>query len=731
MGRLIDAVQEVNRTRRPEHDPVLRVLVLAAVEVSVLAVLVGGTAPVDVSLAALVLLPVGAWVSWRRRHGDNLGIKAALTLGAVWALREFFVGVQTAQTVDDTRLPLAALFVTVQVLHGFDLPQRRDLGFTLASSLTLVTLGATGTHAGAFGALVVVYVALAIAALVLVQRSASRELAEHVAAGEALPQELASGVLGEAVTSDHAVVDDQPDAVARIARHTGRAVLAALLAGGLALALLPRVDSGSLGRLPFSELPGAGLLASGALNNPGLPGSGNQRPDAGDAPLAFSESAYFGFAEYVDLRTVGELPDTPVLRVRSPIGRPWRGMVFDSYDGRGWTRSETDLPEPTFGLPVRFDPLALPGRQVRTFTQTIEVLTPTPNLIYGAADVTRIWIAGQSANLWSDGTISTSTPMDEGTVYSVESVLSTTPPEQLRAMDDGLPPEDRQRWLELPDTVTERTRLLALELTADADTPYAKAEAVEAWLGDNVEYSLEGPLPPADVDQVDDFLFERQVGWCEPIASSMVVLLRAADVPARFVTGFQPGDQNPLSRVWDVAMSDAHAWVEVWVPGNGWTAFDPTGAVPLADGADGGSSVLALRWLDELGEQASALYARLGPARTAALTAGLALLALAGWALRRRLTAPPPPATPFALLVRAAAEQVPMPDAATPREWVASLRLVRPWLDADALALVLADEEARRYRPQPPGPQDEADAWSAARDLAAALRAGRPEPARA
>lgn len=723
MNRLAQAVRDVNRTRRPEHDPVLRIVVLAAVEVSVLAVLVGGTAPVGTAVAALLLLPVGALVSWNRRRADNLLIKLGLTVGAFLALRTFFLEVAASQTVDDTRLPLAGLFLAVQVLHGFDLPQRRDLGFTLASSLTLVTLGATGTHAGAFGALVVVYLGLAVAALVLVQRSASQELAEQVADGDVLPDGAAVGVLG-AATPAGAASADEPGRTAR-GGHTVRAVGAALLAGATVLVLLPRVDSGSLGRLPFSELPGSQLLASGVLSSPGLAGGGQARPDTGDAPLAFSSTSYFGFAEYVDLRTVGELPDTPVLRVRSPVGRPWRGMVFDTYDGRGWTRSQTELPEPDFGLPVDLGELDRPPRPQRTITQTIEVLSATPNLVFGAADVTRLWIAGQSANLWADGTVSTSTPMDEGTVYSVESVLPTRSRAELRALDGPLPPQIVAAWTALPASVTDRTRALADELTADVPTVHGKAEAVEAWLGDNVEYSLEGPLPPGDVDQVDDFLFERQVGWCEPIASSMVVLLRAAGVPARFATGFQPGDQNPLSRVWDVRMSDAHAWVEVWVPGEGWTTFDPTGAVPLAD-TTGGSSILALRWVEALGERLRAAVETLGPAGTSGVVLLLAAAIGGGLWLRARRRRPATPATPFAAVARAVGERVPLEETATPREWVATVGLVLPWLDREALRRVLLDEEARRYG-RAAGASTEA-AWADAEQLVERVAEGPREP---
>lgn len=77
----------------------------------------------------------------------------------------------------------------------------------------------------------------------------------------------------------------------------------------------------------------------------------------------------------------------------------------------------------------------------------------------------------------------------------------------------------------------------------------------------------------------DEFWFERKQGFCEHIASAFVVLMRALQIPARIVTGYQGGERNPVDGLWTVRQSDAHAWAEVWVAGRGWLRVDPTGAV--------------------------------------------------------------------------------------------------------------------------------------------------------
>jgi protein-glutamine gamma-glutamyltransferase len=77
----------------------------------------------------------------------------------------------------------------------------------------------------------------------------------------------------------------------------------------------------------------------------------------------------------------------------------------------------------------------------------------------------------------------------------------------------------------------------------------------------------------------DEFWFDRKAGFCEHIASSFVILMRALDVPARVVTGYQGGSLNPVDGYWTVRQSDAHAWTEIWVTGKGWLRIDPTGSV--------------------------------------------------------------------------------------------------------------------------------------------------------
>ena len=88
--------------------------------------------------------------------------------------------------------------------------------------------------------------------------------------------------------------------------------------------------------------------------------------------------------------------------------------------------------------------------------------------------------------------------------------------------------------------------------------------------------------PELGRDPVDEFLFETRRGFCEHYASAFVFLMRAAGVPARVVTGYQGGEMNPLGDYLIVRQSEAHAWAEVWLEGQGWRRVDPTAAVSPA-----------------------------------------------------------------------------------------------------------------------------------------------------
>jgi hypothetical protein len=154
----------------------------------------------------------------------------------------------------------------------------------------------------------------------------------------------------------------------------------------------------------------------------------------------------------------------------------------------------------------------------------------------------------------------------------------------------ALSDEERAESLALPPQVHPRVRALAVELAAGRASPRARLDATIARLQDGFSYTLAVGRFVGD-DVVDEFLFEKKAGYCEYFATAAVVLLRLQGVPARYVKGLNVGPQTDQGGGLHVVReSDAHAWLEAWIPGEGWVEADPTPAGQFAAAHAGAGS---------------------------------------------------------------------------------------------------------------------------------------------
>lgn len=142
-----------------------------------------------------------------------------------------------------------------------------------------------------------------------------------------------------------------------------------------------------------------------------------------------------------------------------------------------------------------------------------------------------------------------------------------------------LPPERRELALAYPAGSNPRLQALGRKLAAGQRQPRAVAlAALELFAKGGFRYNDRAPALPGE-HPYDNFVFERREGGSELFAASHALLLRAAGVPARIVTGFRGGRLMALTDYVLVKESNAYAWVEAWLPGEGWVRFDPTDAV--------------------------------------------------------------------------------------------------------------------------------------------------------
>ena len=155
---------------------------------------------------------------------------------------------------------------------------------------------------------------------------------------------------------------------------------------------------------------------------------------------------------------------------------------------------------------------------------------------------------------------------------------------------------EKRYFLQVPAPLRGRLKRLALRITRNAHTPYEKALAIERYLRTHYRYTLKNPT--GDTDMVLSFLFGSKSGYCEHFASAMVLLLRSIKIPSRLVTGFFGGTKN--GDYIELHASDAHAWVEVKLPGQWFVTLDPTPPEVITSRTRGYSSSLISRITDQL-----------------------------------------------------------------------------------------------------------------------------------
>jgi transglutaminase-like putative cysteine protease len=136
-----------------------------------------------------------------------------------------------------------------------------------------------------------------------------------------------------------------------------------------------------------------------------------------------------------------------------------------------------------------------------------------------------------------------------------------------------------QRYLTLPANIAPRTQQMIRAWQQESNNNFKLIQtALNYFRNESFYYSRQPPL--LFDDPVDEFLFQTRKGYCEHFASAFTVMMRQAGIPARVVTGYQGGEMNPLSDYMIVRQSDAHAWSEVWLAGQGWLRIDPTSVIP-------------------------------------------------------------------------------------------------------------------------------------------------------
>jgi transglutaminase-like putative cysteine protease len=259
-----------------------------------------------------------------------------------------------------------------------------------------------------------------------------------------------------------------------------------------------------------------------------------------------------------------------------PLPLYWRSFTYDVYTGHGWLTSQTQESLFQANDPLQADHAAdhIPIQQI------VRPVEGAGGVVYAAGEPVSMNLASDAA--WRSSGDLFGIRLESTGSYVVHSLVPVIDERTLRAAGQQYPAWVRQRYLVLPPDVPGRVKDLAIQLTASAPTPYDRAKAIESYLR-TYPYTLHVPRPPSDRDLVDYFLFDLRKGYCDYYASAMVVLARAAGIPARLAIGYASGTYNLNSKLYVVSEANAHSWVEVYFPGIGWVPFEPTAAQPALE----------------------------------------------------------------------------------------------------------------------------------------------------
>ncbi|MFZ0909992.1 MAG: DUF3488 and transglutaminase-like domain-containing protein [Candidatus Acidiferrales bacterium] len=313
--------------------------------------------------------------------------------------------------------------------------------------------------------------------------------------------------------------------------------------------------------------------------------------------LSIRPSLMTGFSDNVSLNQIGEIKRNTAVVMRVHIaGDPggaqnmhWRGIVLTDFDGRRWSKrgQEQIAVVPSTGGAYLLGDSSLRANEFTPLNYTVLLEPIATDAIFVAPraielrgrfgpGIDRPGAPPRASYIQMDatGTLTNPSHNDMRIRYDGMSHVPSVPPARLRMAPANYPDVVRRIYLQLPP-LDPRVKTLADSITATSKNPYDAAANIERHLRTRYSYTLNIDTPP-DKDPLAYFLFEKKAGHCEYFASAMTVMLRAEGIPARFVTGFLPGEYNDVAGDYIVRASDAHAWVEAYFPGYGWITFDPT-----------------------------------------------------------------------------------------------------------------------------------------------------------
>lgn len=564
----------------PEDSISLRVFVQLLVSVGIVAVSVAAAGVLQASALNLLAVPVsalGGYWSWQYRNRPNVTAKFIIAFGMLMALGIFLT--RLVGESGDTRMRLAELLIHLQVLHSFDMPRRKDLGYSVVIGLILLGVAATISQTLTLAPVLLLFLAIALPVLGLDYRSRL-------------------GLKGDRVRASGGPLSLKQSAW----------LLVGIVALGLAIfAALPRLPGYQVRNFPVSdtinfqgEFGGDQIYNSGYLSEAGPAGEGGEGEAQGgilqggipeEGPGEIDGSSYYGFNQRINQNLRGVITPQVMMRVRSQAPGFWRMLAFDRYTGQGWEISKGDeedveiLERSLFSYKTRLPTGAFKLGQENTagryreVVQTYTIVNDLPNLIPVLYQAKELYFPTKQVAIDAEGSLRAPLPLANGLTFTAISEVPYRDRTQLRTASTDYGAAVLATYLQIPQNIRERVQQQTEELLSQAPQPITDPYETTLFLAQVLKqnYSLRADLPffESEEDLVEAFLFRYEGGYADHFSTVLTVMLRSIGIPARLVTGFAPGQFNPFTGYYIVKNTDAYALAEVYFPGYGWFAFDP------------------------------------------------------------------------------------------------------------------------------------------------------------
>jgi transglutaminase-like putative cysteine protease len=563
----------------------LRVLVLALVIIGIAAMDIA--ASTTFSFWAIPISVVGTVWGYYYRRKANTPMKFCIAIGMLAALGAFFG--RLFGELNDTRLALAELLIQLQVLHSFDVPRRKDLGYSIVIGLILLGVAATLSQTLAFAPVLLIFLAIALPTLVFNYRSQ----------------------LG----IDNSKFKIQNSKKQKSSSEFSRYFLLFGVVVGLGLvvfALLPRFPGYQLRTFPVSSpievnqsftgrsIINPGYVRQGNADNQGN-GSGSNEQNRNGEPGKVDDSFYYGFNSQMNQNLRGNMKPQVVMRVRSQAEGFWRVLAFDRYTGKGWEISRNDdvttIKRSPWSYQIFIPPAPISGK-TKEVVQTYTVVSDLPNLIPALSYPKELYFPTPMIAVDKEGGLRAPVGLGKDLTYTVISEVPYRDRTLLGKAGNDYPQNIKKNYLQIPPEIADKVKQRTEEILADyskqlvwkSDTPktlnstYEKVLYLAQYLKQHYsipENPLEFPYLSDNEDLVETFLFKHKGGYPDHFSTVLTVMLRSIGIPARLVAGFSPGEFNPFTGMYVVRNTDAYAMTEVYFPKYGWFAFDPIPNHPL------------------------------------------------------------------------------------------------------------------------------------------------------